>query len=294
GKYNFGILKIDNNALNNSSNNNLPPNNIVRSHEPSHNTYNSNSDSSIRTIQEIFIRMSGKRGQIQSKQAAQPSSSYNESRTCHASCSIERHNESRNESRTCYISCSIEHVQNEPNNRYQINKVQDEPNNRHQIDNYRRQVDELLFKQNRQLYLLVRKLGDDIREIKDELKYLRRDPKKDLSAKNVYTNIIKRLFPNHLYPSQRELKETIKEYMNENFPEFVKNIGEVEFTNRFHNTWCAQLLIKMKNYCGAASQNVCSSIWKVFGCEKLPPLNNNAITTEIVKWKESEQVAQCF
>ncbi|CAG8803666.1 19380_t:CDS:1, partial [Gigaspora rosea] len=102
-KYNFRILKLDNNASNNSSNNNLPPNNIVRSHEPSHNTYDSDSDSSIRTTQEIFIRM---RGRTQSKQAAQPSSS--QSHTRHASRSIERHNESHNKSRTRHISCSIE------------------------------------------------------------------------------------------------------------------------------------------------------------------------------------------
>ncbi|RIB22670.1 hypothetical protein C2G38_2243161 [Gigaspora rosea] len=244
---------MDNNASNNSSNNNLSPNNIVRSHEPSHNTYDSDSDSSIRTTQEIFIRM---RGRTQSKQAAQPSSS--QSHTRHALHSIEHHNESHNESRTRRTSCSIERFSPE------------------------------------QLYLLVHKLGDDIWEIKDELKHLRGDPEKNLSAKvfdNVYTNVVKRLFPNHIYPSQCELKETMKEYMNKNFPEFVRNIGEVEFTNRFHNTWCAQLLLKMKNYRGAASQNVHSSIWKVFGCEKL---QNNATATEIVKWKESEQVAQCF
>ncbi|KAF0461852.1 hypothetical protein F8M41_000347 [Gigaspora margarita] len=99
---------MDNNASNNSSNNNLPPNNIVRSHEPSHNTYDSDSDSSIRTTQEIFIRMSGKRGRTQSKQAVQPSSSHNESRTHYALRSIEHHNESCNESRTCHISRSIE------------------------------------------------------------------------------------------------------------------------------------------------------------------------------------------
>ncbi|CAG8853556.1 10261_t:CDS:2, partial [Gigaspora margarita] len=97
----------------------------------------------------------------------QPSSSHNESRTRHASRSIEYHNES------------------------------------------------------------LRKLGNNIQEIKDELKHLRGDPEKDLSTKvldDVYTNFVKCLFPNHLYPCQRELKETIKEYMNENFPEFVRNI----------------------------------------------------------------------
>ncbi|CAG8854481.1 24370_t:CDS:2, partial [Gigaspora margarita] len=175
-KYNFGILKMDNNTSNNLSNNNLLPNNIICSHEPSHNTYNSNSDSSIRTSQEIFIRMS----------AAQPLSSHNESRTCHVSRSIERHNESRNESRTYYTSRSIERSRSFLPKRKRsqlLSRVQDEPNNRHQIDNYRCQVDELLFKQNRQLYLLVHKLGNDIWEIKNELKHLRGDPEKDLSAK---------------------------------------------------------------------------------------------------------------
>ncbi|RIB28664.1 hypothetical protein C2G38_2157427 [Gigaspora rosea] len=96
---------MDNNASNNSSNNNLPPNNIVRSHEPSHNTYDSDSDSSIRTTQEIFIRM---RERTQSKQAAQPSSSHNEPRTRHALRSIKCHNKSQNESHTHHTSRSIE------------------------------------------------------------------------------------------------------------------------------------------------------------------------------------------
>ncbi|CAG8842701.1 21904_t:CDS:1, partial [Gigaspora margarita] len=37
--------------------------------------------------------------------------------------------------------------------------------------------------QNKQLYFLVHKLGDDIWKIKDELKYLREDPEKDLFVK---------------------------------------------------------------------------------------------------------------
>ena len=49
----------------------------------------------------------------------------------------------------------------------------------------------------------------------------------------------------------------------------------------------------MKNYRGAASQNVRSSIWKVFGREKLPPLKSNA-AADIVSWKESPQVKSCF
>ncbi|RIB02697.1 hypothetical protein C2G38_2049858 [Gigaspora rosea] len=39
---------------------------------------------------------------------------------------------------------------------------------------------------------------------------------------------------------------------------------------------------KMKNYWGAAFQNVRNSIWKVFGVEKLPLLKSNAGASEIV------------
>ncbi|CAG8826442.1 34655_t:CDS:2, partial [Gigaspora margarita] len=124
---------MDNNTSNNSSNNNLPPNNIVCSHELSHNTYDSDSsDSSIRTtrsLQEIFIRISGKRGRIQSKQAAQPSSSRNESHTCYTSYSIECLH-SRSHSPLCGQQSSN---QNQPRENY----VQEEPNNQQQIDNYR-------------------------------------------------------------------------------------------------------------------------------------------------------------
>ncbi|CAG8836748.1 40564_t:CDS:2, partial [Gigaspora margarita] len=158
---------------------------------------------------------------------AQPSSSHNESRTRYVLHSIERHNESHNESRTYHTSHSIERGRSFSPERRRSRSSSRGRRSSNQNQPRESYVDELLFKQNRQLYLLVRKLGDDIQKIKDELKHLRRDPEKDLFMKvldDMYTNVVKRLFPNHLYPSQRELKETIKEYMNKNFPEFVRNI----------------------------------------------------------------------
>lgn len=50
----------------------------------------------------------------------------------------------------------------------------------------------------------------------------------------------------------------------------------------------------MKNLRGAALQNVRSAIWRVFGCEKLPPLKSNAVASDIVRWKQSPEVASCF
>jgi len=41
-------------------------------------------------------------------------------------------------------------------------------------------------------------------------------------------------------------------------------------------------------------QSVRSSIWKVFGHERLPPLKSTASATEILRWKESPQVNDCY
>ncbi|RIB03789.1 hypothetical protein C2G38_2224063 [Gigaspora rosea] len=45
---------------------------------------------------------------------------------------------------------------------------------------------------------------------------------------------------------------------------------------------------------GTAFQNVENSIWKVFGVEKLTLLKSNAGASEIVRWKQSVEVADCF
>ncbi|CAG8781788.1 8690_t:CDS:2, partial [Gigaspora rosea] len=51
---------------------------------------------------------------------------------------------------------------------------------------------------------------------------------------------------------------------------------------------------KVKNHRSAALQNICSSIWKVFGHKRLPPLKSTASATEIIRWKESLQVNDCY
>ncbi|CAG8640446.1 1827_t:CDS:2, partial [Dentiscutata heterogama] len=37
-----------------------------------------------------------------------------------------------------------------------------------------------------------------------------------------------------------------------------------------------------------------NAIWRIFGTEKLPPLKCNASASEIVRWKRSNEVADCF
>jgi len=50
----------------------------------------------------------------------------------------------------------------------------------------------------------------------------------------------------------------------------------------------------MKNYRGAALANIRSSIWRVFGAEKLPLLRSNTSLANIVEWKKKPEVNDCF
>ncbi|RIB06507.1 hypothetical protein C2G38_2046736 [Gigaspora rosea] len=109
---------------------------------------------------------------------------------------------------------------------------------------------------------------------------------------DIYTNVVKCLFAQNLYLSQQIIKESLKDYLDNKYPEF--NISTNEFTNRFHMEWLSRLLAKMKNYRSAVFQNVRNSIWKIFGVEKLTLLKSNAGASEIVMWKQSVEVADCF
>ena len=50
----------------------------------------------------------------------------------------------------------------------------------------------------------------------------------------------------------------------------------------------------MKNLCGLVLQNVRSAIWSVFGHERLPCLRSNASAEDIVRWKQSQEVYDCY
>jgi hypothetical protein len=60
-------------------------------------------------------------------------------------------------------------------------------------------------------------------------------------SQEVYISVVKRLFPRVIYPTQDEIKESLKDYLNEKFPEFMANLSANDFANRFHGVWCSQV-----------------------------------------------------
>ncbi|CAG8833048.1 232_t:CDS:2, partial [Racocetra persica] len=65
----------------------------------------------------------------------------------------------------------------------------------------------------------------------------------DLSPKmwdEVYISVVKCLFLCVIYPTQDEIKESLKDYLNEKFPEFMAipefmaNLSANDFANQFH------------------------------------------------------------
>ncbi|CAG8771946.1 29020_t:CDS:2, partial [Racocetra persica] len=56
----------------------------------------------------------------------------------------------------------------------------------------------------------------------------------DLLPKEVYISVVKCLFPHVIYPTQDEIKESLKDYLNKKFTEFMANLSANDFANRFH------------------------------------------------------------
>ncbi|CAG8826367.1 30453_t:CDS:2, partial [Racocetra persica] len=52
--------------------------------------------------------------------------------------------------------------------------------------------------------------------------------------------VVKCLFSRVIYPTQDEIKESLKDYLNEKFTEFVANLSANDFANQFHGVWCSQ------------------------------------------------------
>jgi hypothetical protein len=50
----------------------------------------------------------------------------------------------------------------------------------------------------------------------------------------------------------------------------------------------------MKNHRGTALSNVRSSMWRIFGVERLPRIKSNASAADIVEWKKNLNVINCF
>ncbi|CAG8827254.1 13509_t:CDS:2, partial [Racocetra persica] len=110
---------------------------------------------------------------------------------------------------------------------------------------------ERLFAQNRQIYLLIRQLSDDFQDLRNEMRQRNIQGTQgiqgeDLSAKvwdisiEIYISIVKHLFPRVIYPTQDEIKESLKNYLNEKFSKFIANISANDFANWFHSVWCSQ------------------------------------------------------
>lgn len=50
----------------------------------------------------------------------------------------------------------------------------------------------------------------------------------------------------------------------------------------------------MKNHRGTMCTNVKNAIFRTFGVERLPPLKNNYLATDVVEWKKNPKIKTCF
>ncbi|CAG8733774.1 19067_t:CDS:2, partial [Racocetra persica] len=120
------------------------------------------------------------------------------------------------------------------------------PNRQSSNQNYSHNLDtedrEHLFAQNCQIYLLIRQLSDDFQDLRNEIRYRNVQGTQGIQGEDllpkvwdkVYISIVKCLFPCVIYPTQDEIKESLKDYLNEKFSEFMVNLSANDFANWFY------------------------------------------------------------
>ncbi|CAG8802242.1 10533_t:CDS:2, partial [Racocetra persica] len=95
-------------------------------------------------------------------------------------------------------------------------------------------------------------LNDDFQDLRNEIWHRNVQGTQgiqgeDLSPKEVYISIVKRLFSCVIYPTQDEIKESLKDYLNEKFPEFIANLSANDFANWFHGSHEAKQSTQMQS-----------------------------------------------
>ncbi|CAG8813032.1 28297_t:CDS:2, partial [Racocetra persica] len=146
---------------------------------------------------------------------------------------------------TCGRSASPDRRSSNQNQLHNHDNNRDAHSSRHRCEAEDR---ERLFAQNHQIYLLIRQLSDDFQDFRNEMwqrniQGTQGIQGKDFLAKvwnEVYISIVKCLFLRIIYPTQDKIKESLKDYLNEKFPEFMANLSANDFANWFHGVWCSQ------------------------------------------------------
>ncbi|RIB14387.1 hypothetical protein C2G38_2195258 [Gigaspora rosea] len=243
-------------------------NNCCSTYSPSvteNNAYNdassdsSDSSKSIISVHNIFSKMKARHTSKQFRQQThqpsqshqpsqfrQPSQSYQSLQSCHIS-------QSHQPSPSRQQSPANERNRSE-SPQFDYNESIERPYKIHHGDI------EQIYSQNRYLYHLTKEINKDVKEIKAEVNRQRKGKESDISSQDVFTNVVKQLITQYVYPSQSTLKETLKSYLEEAYTEFMPDMRPNEFTNR--------------------------SI--------LNGVVLNASAPEIVNWKKSNQIAACF
>ena len=64
----------------------------------------------------------------------------------------------------------------------------------------------------------------------------------------MFTCVAKQLFPYNIYPSQSDLKDALKQCLEERYPEFMHSLSSNQYTNRFHSEWFSPVCIDIYRF----------------------------------------------
>ncbi|RGB34496.1 hypothetical protein C1646_760458 [Rhizophagus diaphanus] len=112
--------------------------------------------------------------------------------------------------------------------------------------------------------------------------------------KNFETDIIKsiakKLLVESIYSTHEELRETTREFMSSEHPDFLKKFKKNQWQIYYKKNIAQLLLAKHRSIREMLTARIKNAIFSVFS--KFPPINTSTKELEIKKWKGMQKIAK--
>ncbi|CAB4407605.1 unnamed protein product [Rhizophagus irregularis] len=166
-------------------------------------------------------------------------------------------------------------------------------------DKILKNCEKILIKQMNQiraLYDIQKATNEKVTWIQKQMKVRNSRQKNNLSEKvfgDGYNFVCAAFFPDNLWPTFLDFKSSLEGWLEKNYPNYIKELGQGEWINNFSGKHYTLLLRRMKDLRGIGVSAVKNAISKEFNLSVVGGSKRKNLKA-ISDWKKSKQVEICY
>ncbi|RGB33845.1 hypothetical protein C1646_761258 [Rhizophagus diaphanus] len=164
-------------------------------------------------------------------------------------------------------------------------------------DKILKNYEKILIKQVNQiraLYDIQKATNEKVTWIQNQIKVKNNRQKNiDLSEKDGYNFVCAAFFPDNMWPTFENFKNSLEGWLEKNHTNYIKELGQRDWINNFSGKHYSMLLRRMKDLRGIGVSAVKNAISKEFNLSVVGG-NKRKNLKAISDWKKSKQVEDCY